>query len=210
MAFEDMVRRYGMARMEGLLLRYLSQVYKAMVQTVPESAHDDTVLDLIAYLRTTLERVDSSLLEEWERLMGFAPPEEIERAAEAYDLAREPAALQARIRAELLALVRALSAGDYAEAARSVHADDPEAWDAERFETALQPFLEEHQRIVFEPSTRKRAHTLIRQEGPRQWSADQVLVDPAGENLWHIAARIDLQGVTNPAGPIIQVWNIGI
>ncbi|MCB9177626.1 MAG: DUF3516 domain-containing protein [Caldilineae bacterium] len=208
-SFEDMVRRYGFQRFEGLLLRYLSQVYKAMVQTVPEQARDEAVLDLIAYLRTTLERVDSSLLDEWERMMGLAGPDEVERAGETYDLARDPAALEARIRAELLALVRALAAADYEEAARAVHAEDPEAWDAERFEAALAPFLAEHGRIVFEPRTRKRAHCIIRPSGHRQWSADQILVDPDGDNLWHVAARVDLNGVHNPAGPIIRVWNLG-
>jgi hypothetical protein len=209
-SFDEMVRRYGMQRFEGLLLRYLSQVYKALVQTVPEAARDEAVLDLIAYLRTTLERVDSSLVDEWERMMGLRSSQEVEREGETYDLAEDPPALEARIRAELLALVRALADGDYEEAARSVHAEDPEAWDADDFEAALAPFLAEHGRIVFEPRSRKRAHSLIRPDGPRRWSVDQILVDPAGDNLWHIAARVDLRGVTNPAGPMLRVWRVGM
>src|SRR5690606_11902145 len=38
MTFGDYVAHYGLARSEGTLLRYLSSAYKALVQTVPESA----------------------------------------------------------------------------------------------------------------------------------------------------------------------------
>ena len=36
--FADFVRRYGLERSEGLLLRYLSQVHNTLVHSVPESA----------------------------------------------------------------------------------------------------------------------------------------------------------------------------
>ena len=37
-SFAEYVRDYGLERAEGLLLRYLSDVYKALVQNVPEAA----------------------------------------------------------------------------------------------------------------------------------------------------------------------------
>ena len=40
MSFGDYVAHYGLARSEGLLLRYLSDAYKGLVQTVPEDSED--------------------------------------------------------------------------------------------------------------------------------------------------------------------------
>jgi hypothetical protein len=63
--FVDVVKDYGIARSEGLLLRYLSQVHDTLVQSVPEEDKSDSVYDAIAYLRTLLAGVDSSLVERW-------------------------------------------------------------------------------------------------------------------------------------------------
>ena len=50
-SFHDYVRDYGLQRSEGVLLRYLSEVYKTLVQTVPEGDRTDEVDDVIAFLR---------------------------------------------------------------------------------------------------------------------------------------------------------------
>ncbi len=67
-AFNDYVRALGLERSEGVLLRYLSQVFKTLEQTVPAAARTDEVLDVMAHLRSLLRDVDSSLIEEWEAL----------------------------------------------------------------------------------------------------------------------------------------------
>ena len=67
--FNDYVRRYGLERSEGLLLRYLSQLYKTLTQSVPKNAQDEVLLDVKAFLRTTVEHTDASLLEEWEAML---------------------------------------------------------------------------------------------------------------------------------------------
>ena len=70
LSFEDYVRRYGIARMEGVLLRYLSQVHSTLARNLPESARNDEILELIGFLRAMIARVDSSLVEEWESLVS--------------------------------------------------------------------------------------------------------------------------------------------
>jgi hypothetical protein len=50
------------------VLRYLSDAYRAMRQTVPESARTDEVDDLTAWLGELVRQTDSSLLDEWEQL----------------------------------------------------------------------------------------------------------------------------------------------
>ena len=68
MTFAEYVGHYGLARSEGLLLRYLTDAYKGLVQNVPEDAKTDELLDLTEWLGELVRQVDSSLLDEWERL----------------------------------------------------------------------------------------------------------------------------------------------
>ena len=66
--FNQYVSRYGLKRSEGLVLRYLTDCYKALVQTVPSAAVDDRLAEVIEWLGGLVREVDSSLLDEWERL----------------------------------------------------------------------------------------------------------------------------------------------
>jgi superfamily II RNA helicase len=66
--FNQYVSRYGLKRSEGLVLRYLTDCYKALVQTVPAAAVDDRLAEVIEWLGELVRDVDSSLLDEWERL----------------------------------------------------------------------------------------------------------------------------------------------
>ena len=66
--FAEYIRRYGLQRSEGVLLRYLSQLYKTLHQNVPDWAKDEAVWDVVGFLRAMIERVDTSLIEEWESL----------------------------------------------------------------------------------------------------------------------------------------------
>ena len=68
MTFAEYVGFYGLARSEGLVLRYLADAYKALRQTVPEDAKTEELIDLIEWLGELVRQVDSSLLDEWERL----------------------------------------------------------------------------------------------------------------------------------------------
>src|SRR5690606_21015479 len=60
MSFEDYIRDYGLQRSEGILLRHLSGVYKALAQTVPENAKTDAVLEIENYLGELIRNIDSS------------------------------------------------------------------------------------------------------------------------------------------------------
>jgi superfamily II RNA helicase len=212
--FDHYVRRYGIQRSEGLLLRYLSQFHNTLVQSVPEPARSDELWDAVGFFRAMLARVDSSLVEEWEELLrpqdassrardGAAPP------PQPYDLARHPRALAARVRAELHQLVRALAARDYEGAAGCVRQDPDDVWDAARFEAALAPFLAEHERLVFEPRARTAEKTLIKPAGARRWDVHQVLCDPAGDDLWQLEGEVDLAGQLAPAGPLLRLRRVG-
>ena len=78
--FTEFVAFYGVARSEGLVLRYLSDTYRALRQTVPERVKTDELDDIIEWLGETVRQTDSSLLDEWEALTD---PESVARAAAA-------------------------------------------------------------------------------------------------------------------------------
>ena len=68
LTFTEYVGYYGLSRSEGLVLRYLADAYKALRQTVPDDAKTEELADLIEWLGEIVRQVDSSLLDEWERL----------------------------------------------------------------------------------------------------------------------------------------------
>src|SRR6185503_18348751 len=66
--FTEFIAYYGIARAEGLVLRYLSDAYRALRQTVPDRVKTDELDDIEEWLGETVRQVDSSLLDEWEAL----------------------------------------------------------------------------------------------------------------------------------------------
>jgi len=209
--FDDYVRRYKIGRVEGRLLRYLGDVYRTLVQNVPEFARTQEVYDLMAYLRMTLESVDSSLFDEWENLMAGRTrrreaDEDDDRRSLRVDLVRDERARNARIRAEVHRLVQLLSQKRYAEAALCVHPDSD--WEEADFERAMAPFFAEHGELLFDHRARLSEHTAIRPGDTREWRVSQALLDPSGENLWGIEARIDLSSDPSSEGPLLQLLQI--
>ncbi len=78
--FTEFVAFYGVARSEGLVLRYLSDTYRVLRQTVPERVKTNELDDLVEWLGETVRQIDSSLLDEWEALTD---PQSVARAAAA-------------------------------------------------------------------------------------------------------------------------------
>jgi hypothetical protein len=209
--FDDYTKDYGLARSEGLLLRYLSQVLNTLIKTVPEAAKTDELYDLMAYFRTMLGRVDSSLVDAWETLVSptdaeGAPGGDRERE---FDLASEPLLLAARVRSELHEMVRELSLGRFDRAASCCLQDPDDRWDAERFERELAPYFDEYERLLFTPVARQSHKTTLQSTGPRTWQVFQSLVDPEGDGLWAIEGVIDLSQQRNPEGRLVRVRRIG-
>ncbi len=215
-SFNDYVRLYQLQRSEGVLLRYLSQLYRTLEQNVPDAAKTETVDDAVALLRTTIELTDSSLLEEWESLLHpellAKKKEERERVVEALwvrQLIESPRALAERLRAEVHLLVHALAKKEWEEAAERVASAADEPWDAARFERALAPFFAEHAALLDTPEARRHQWTQIEPTGDRQWKVVQTLLDPEGDHDWGLAARVDLRGATAVDQPLLRIEWIG-
>jgi hypothetical protein len=207
----DYIKEYRLDRIEGVLLRYVTQVYKTLLQNVPEEAVTDELYDTIAFLRTSLARIDSSLITEWEAMLEGAGAQEddvADRPTPNIDLRVDPKARLARVRAELHRLVKALSEQDWEDAALSIYPDDE--WTPERFETEMGRFFERSGRLRFDHHARLGDKTTIVESGPDRWELTQVLCDPEGEDDWHITAELDLSDPSSIGVlPIIRLAYIG-
>ena len=87
LGFSDFVSTYSLARAEGLVLRYLTDAYRTLRQTVPERHRTEELEALLEWLGETVRQVDSSLLDEWEALTD---PDAVRRAAEERAARAEP------------------------------------------------------------------------------------------------------------------------
>ena len=208
MSFPEYIREYGIARSEGVLLRYLSDAYKTLVQTVPASDRTDEVVDIIAYLRAMLERIDSSLVTEWEELVAptdaadpAGPPAQIKK-----DITRDPKAFAARVRHELHALVRALAAHDYEEAVASVHHES--SLDLAQISSAMERYFTEYETVVIDARARTTERTLLEKVEPYLYRVRHVLVDPELDNAWYIQGEIDLRDDHAPEGVLVRLEQI--
>jgi len=215
-SFDDYVRSYNLQRSEGVLLRYLSQLYRTLEQNVPDGAKSEAVDDAIAFFRTLIELTDSSLLEEWESLMHpellTKRRDERERIVEAIwvrELIESPRALAARARSEMHLLVHALAQKDWEEAEERVVTRADEPWDAARFERELEPFFAEHEALVDSAESRRHRWTRIEPAGDRQWTVTRTLFDSDGDHDWGLRAGIDLRHATAVDQPLLDVEWIG-
>jgi len=212
-SFGDYVKDLNLPRSEGVLLRYLTDVYKALVQNVPADRHTPALDEVQAWLRALLALTDASLLTEWETLLRGA---EVVDAPPPTDISADRKSFVARVRAELHTLVRALSLGEWEEAAGCVRRVDGDPWDAADWERALGPFLAEFGAVGFDGRARLAAHTHVRAVGPHQFEVRQQLFppqrpdeDPDELGAWAIVGRVDLRADTNPDGPLVEVMDVG-
>ncbi len=210
--FHDYVREYDLHRGEGVLLRYLSQAYKTLAQTVPEGYRSEELDDTLAHLRQMIRGVDSSLLDEWEQMRdpsyatapaepgGAAPPRP-------RDLAADPRAFSARVRADLHRLLKALADKDYEAAASAVFQRDGE-WTAARLEQEMASYWAEHPKIDLTPAARRPHHTFLTRTGERTWQARQRIVDEAGEVDWMLDCVVDLAEPRPEDLPLVELIRI--
>ena len=219
-SFSDYIKIYELQRAEGVLLRHLSNVYKALTQTVPDSAKNDTVREMELYLATMLRQIDSSLLEEWEKMRDpnyrargdiaeVRPPGAEEAAA---DITRDAKGFTAAIRNRIFTFLRALVSGDFETALATVSAEaaDPSSeetpWTADRLRAALDAYYVAHERICLDPAARNIQHTYVTlSEDKRQWRIQQMLIDPEEANDWVAEFDVDLASSRAAGEPVLTL-----
>jgi hypothetical protein len=226
MSFGEFVRFYGLARSEGLVLRYLADAYRALRQTVPEQARTEELEDLTEWLGELVRQVDSSLLEEWEALRagagasvadarGLAPPVGADAGPPPVTTNRRAFRVLVRNalfrRVELAALAR-----DNPDAYADLGELDAEAgWDAAAWEDALEAYFAEHDDLGTGPDARGPQYLLLDEHpedvpaGVRAWRVRQIFDDPAGDHDWGISAEVDLAASDEAGEAVVRVTSVG-
>ncbi|WP_029265123.1 MULTISPECIES: DEAD/DEAH box helicase [unclassified Microbacterium] len=210
MSFGEYVAYYKIARSEGVVLRYLSDAYRAASQTIPEELKDEDLRDLIEWLGELVRQVDSSLLDEWEELIAgvdngrfdpHAPDEPIVPPAPKR-LTSNIRAFRILVRNELFRRVQ-LAAREDVNALAEL---DP-GFGADAWSDALDGYFSDHDEILTGADARS-SKLLILTEGPTAWTARQILDDPAGDHDWGISATIDLADSDEAGQAVVTVTGV--
>jgi superfamily II RNA helicase len=212
MSFTDFVGRYQLARSEGLVLRYLTDAYRTLRQTVPERHRTPELDDLVEWLGETVRQTDSSLLDEWEAL---SHPDHVREDVAHHEPPPPPRPISAQerpfrvmVRNAMFRKVELAARDDVdglvrLERAAADRTDPPlevemtrSAWDA-----ALEDYYAEHGSISTGADARGPDLLRIEVDG-RQWNVRQTLDDPAAHRDWVIDARVDLDA-SDEAGELV-------
>ena len=214
MSFTDFVSRYDLARSEGLVLRYLTDAYRALRQTVPDTHRTPELEDLLDWLGETIRQTDSSLLDEWEALND---PDHASRSVLENEPPTSPRPISKQDRAFRVMVRNAMwrrvdlvarddldglmrlerDAADRLEPPREV-VMTRSVWDA-----GIEAYYAQHDSVLTDGDAR--GPDLMRIEGEtgepagaaegttaRLWRVTQTIADPAGDRDWVIEALADL------------------
>ncbi|MFI7673765.1 DEAD/DEAH box helicase [Actinophytocola sp. NPDC049390] len=206
MTFTEYVAFYQLSRSEGIVLRYLADAYKALRQTVPDEAKTEELSDLIEWLGELVRQVDSSLLDEWEKLTN---PDDDTVSADADERApavtRNVRAFRVLVRNALFHRVQLAAARRYADLGAL---DSDAGWDTEAWMDALAPYFEEHDEIRTGPDARGPKFLMITEHDDR-WEVRQIFDDPEGDGDWGIVAEVDLAESDEIGAAAVKVLDAG-
>jgi hypothetical protein len=207
MTFGDYINYYSLARSEGLVLRYLSDAYRAARQTIPDEAKTEDLLDLIEWLGELVRQVDSSLLDEWDELIN--PGEVVEGRPvlppAPPGVTTNTRAFRVLVRNELFRRVQLAALEKWDELGEL---DAASGFDADHWADSLDPYFDEYDSIGVDADARGSAMLQIT-EGPTEWLARQILADPDGDHDWGISATIDLAESNEQGVAVLRVVAVG-
>ncbi|UTM38997.1 DUF3516 domain-containing protein [Rhodococcus pyridinivorans] len=200
MTFSEMVSHYGLARSEGLVLRYLADAYRALRQTVPDAARTEELEDIIEWLGELIRQVDSSLLDEWESLTHPGVESDDQQIAFGVD---SPRPLSANVRAFKVMVRNAMF--KRVELASRRRWDELAALgdglDAEDWEDLLELYFDEYDEIGTGPDARGPLLFTV-EMGPELWRVRQTLHDPQGDHGWALIGEVNLRE-SDAAGEVV-------
>jgi superfamily II RNA helicase len=207
MTFTEFISYYGLARSEGLVLRYLADAYKALRQTVPEEARTEELVDLTEWLGELVRQVDSSLIDEWERLTNpveesTSRPTEPDRPA---PVTANTRAFRVLVRNAMFRRVELAALRRYDELGAL---DAESGWDADAWAEAIEAYFREYDELGTGPNARG-PHLFLVETEPDRWKVRQIFDDPNGDHDWGISAEVDLPASDEAGHAVIRVVSVG-
>lgn len=200
MTFAELVSHYGLARSEGLVLRYLADAYRALRQTVPTEARTEELEDLTEWLGELIRQVDSSLLDEWEQLTNPGAESDDQQVAFGADTPRpitaNTRAFKVMVRNAMFRRVELASRQRWDELAELGDGLDADDW-----ADLLELYFDEYDEIGTGPSARGPLLFQVTVE-PTLWRVRQVLEDPDGDHGWALLGEVNL-AESDAAGEVV-------
>ena len=176
------------------------------------------------YLATMIRQVDSSLLEEWEKMrdpelsprrdQGGAARLAVSRGSRRRCHARYEGVHGSDSQSAFSLSLRGLVIEDYEQAAAGLNSPldaDGQPWTPDRLRVAFDEYHVEHQHLCLDPNARNIRHTyVVPAEDKKTWRVQQMLVDPEKENNdWVAEFEVDLAESRKSGEPFMRLRRMG-
>ncbi len=199
MTFTEFINYYGLKRSEGVVLRYLSDVYKALRQNVPADSVTDELEDLTAWLGAVVRQVDSSLIDEWDRLQRGAEDPSAEPAdrsdeirppsGDATTITSDERAWRVMVRNEAFRLVELLArSADHTATGLASLAEDTDDLDL-----AIEDYFGEYDAVITDADARAARNVDFDPDPSGAGQVTQTISDPEEHYEWVLQADVDVE-----------------
>ncbi|MDV2418923.1 DUF3516 domain-containing protein [Corynebacterium tuberculostearicum] len=205
MTFSDLVATYGLARSEGVILRYLTDAWRTLKQSIPDEYNTPELEDIVVWLGELIRQVDSSLVDEWAQMAGEDSP--IDQDTVDRELAfgvEDPTALTANRRAftimvrnYMFRLVQLFALEKEDRLAELLDYLD----EVPDFGAILDDYFDEYDDIDSGPEARGPEFFRLGDTDSRAWSVRQIIKDPDGDHAYQFVATVDLDA-SDEAGEV--------
>jgi superfamily II RNA helicase len=204
MTFREYVNYYGIKGSEGVLLRYLTDAFKGLQKTVPDSLWTSELEDLFEWLGALVRQVDSSLLDEWERLQN---PEQLseEIRPQAVDITTQTRAFQVMIRNATFRWVQLLSRRDYVGLAQEAEGD---LSDVGRVKEVVSSYWEDFSEVATDAEARSSRWLVETARDQTQVIVEQIVCDPEGFNEWRLRGVVELEASREAGEAVVKLTDI--
>jgi superfamily II RNA helicase len=219
LTFTGYTKKYQIQRSEGLLLRYINEVYKVLAQTVPSSFKNEYLKDIEVYLADMLLRVDSSLLQEWEKLRN---PEHVEKetqeeiafgagtSSELLGILQDPKSFQSAIRQRVFSFMAATKQEQWDIALQIIEGAETSAeagpqiiWGERQLQELFEEYLQDHTSFRLDEEGRANHHSIF-EKLDTHWLLKQKLVDEEGFNDCELVFKVNLKDSQREGVPVIE------
>ena len=211
--FKGYIQKLGIARSEGILLRYLAEAFRSLDRTVPLEKRNDQLNDIISWLGFVVRSVDSSLVDEWaaageDATFDAAPPSE----ADVVVADRRGMTLLVRN-----ALFRRVSLAARERADELGELDEAWGMGEVRWRRALDAFFEAHEELLIDGDARSTAFFTIDEsdelkpaaDGGHVWHVHQIFHDGDGDHDFGIMADVDLDATQEESEAVFKNYRVG-
>ena len=209
-SFREYVSDYSLERSEGLLLRYLSDVYKTVCQTVPDQAKTAEVDDIVTFLEAIVKSTDCSLISEWDSLqhgkVELEPTSGVSvlTVADQLDVTQNEKAFMVLIRNALFGVLRALSRRNWSMAQTELQGST----EANLAQSML-TYFEENAELAVDPRARSPQYLRVIAKSDRDLQVEQILCDCEEPTDWVLRVRVDLEASGQAGHPIMYLLHLG-